>query len=329
MNHRNVRRYSTSREWWTRWVVRIFLVVVGVSITLIVVNSLVNFHASRMVSASPAPGNDGLAANTFSAVTLNTWRLCDTARVPAMVHALRVIGDSLHPESLTPTLPDILLFQELECQVSQDRLEEAIADTHWFAANVCARKRSGESRSTVGVAVNRAKFDILGTIALDLGRIRPDHGRCALGVSLRSRQTGHTLQVVSVHHSPHPLKYRQTTEMMRQFEEHDLFAADGMILGGDFNFTPRAKSYHLLTTYLFDPLPTDRGQTHWTGGRLDFVFITPKLTLLQPVDRKVAYESLRPAGLFRSIYRCSDPEWSDCPLTDHLPEGGLLAFQRE
>ena len=235
----------------------------------------------------------------------------------------------MHPESPEPILPDILLFQELECQSSQNRLEEEIAETHWFAANVCARKRSGESRSTVGVTVNRAKFDVLGTIALDLGRIRPDHGRCALGVRLRDRYTGHTLQVVSVHHSPHPLKYQQTTEMIGQFESHNLFVSDGLILGGDFNFTPHAKSYRLVTSVFSDPLPADRGQTHWTGGRLDFVFITPQLTLLQPLDLKVAYEPLHPAGLFRSIFRCSDPEWNDCPLTDHLPEGGLLAFVPE
>jgi endonuclease/exonuclease/phosphatase family metal-dependent hydrolase len=294
-----------------------------------VLNGVVNFHASRIVSASPAVESDIPTNNTFSAVTLNTWRLCDTERVPALVDALRVIGHSLYPASPESVLPDILLFQELECQSSQDRLEEAIAETHWFAANVCARKRSGESRSTVGVAINRHKFDMLGTMALDLGRIRPDHGRCALGVNLRSRQTGHTLQVISVHHSPHPLKYRQTALMIQQFEHHHLFGADGMILGGDFNFTTHAKSYRLITDYLTDPLPKDRGQTHWTGGRLDFMFITPQLTLLQPLDRKVAYESLRPAGLFRSIYRCSDPEWSGCPLTDHLPEGGVLTFAPE
>jgi endonuclease/exonuclease/phosphatase family metal-dependent hydrolase len=292
---------------------------------VVLFNGLVNFHASTMISASPAVSSD-IPAVTFSAVTFNTWRLCDLERVLAMVHALRDIGQSLYPESPVPILPDILLFQELECQNSQDLLEEALADTHWFAANVCARKRSGESRSTVGVAINRTKFDIVGTIALDLGRIRPDHGRCALGVTLRSRHTGQTLHVVSVHHSPHPLKYRQTETMMRQFEEHGLFTAGGLILGGDFNFTPHARSYRLITTYLTDPFPQDRGQTHWTGGRLDFLFLNSSLTLLHPLDRKVAYTVLRPAGLFRSIYRCGDPAWKDCPISDHLPEGGLLAF---
>ncbi len=329
MQHTQHKHRSVPQGWWRRWLIRIVLSVTGLSMTLVVLNGVVNFHASRMVSASPAIENDIPTANTFSAVTLNTWRLCDPERVPAMVQALRDIGHSFHPESSHPILPDILLFQELECQSSQDRLETAIAETHWFASNVCARKHSGESRSTVGVAVNRAKFEVMGTLALDLGRIRPDHGRCALGVTLRSRQTGQRLQVVSVHHSPHPLKYRQTETMLEQFEDHDLLASDGMILGGDFNFTTRAKSYRLITEYLTDPLPKDRGQTHWTGGRLDFIFVNRQLTFLQPLDRKVAYESLRPAGLLRSIYRCSDPEWSDCPLTDHLPEGGILAFARE
>jgi endonuclease/exonuclease/phosphatase family metal-dependent hydrolase len=311
---------------WKRWIVRIAVVVIGLSIALIAFNGVVNFHASRMASASPTDEQHVLLGNTFTAVTFNTWRLCDLERVPAMLHALRDIGQSFYPESSTSILPDILLFQELECQAALDSLEEGLSDTHWFAANVCARKRSGESRSTVGVAVNRAKFEILGTIALDLGRIFPDHGRCALGVIMQSRQTGHTLQVVSVHHSPHPLKYRQTETLFRLFEDHDLLIADGIVLGGDFNLTTHAKSYRLVTSYLADPLPHDRGQTHWTGGRLDFLFINQHLTLLRPLDRKVAYEVLRPAGLFRSIYRCSDPEWTNCPISDHLPEGGLLAF---
>jgi endonuclease/exonuclease/phosphatase family metal-dependent hydrolase len=293
---------------------------------LIVFNGVVNFHASRMASASPTNEHAIPLVNTFSVLTFNTWRLCDLERVPAMLSALRDIGHSFSPESSTASLPDILLFQELECQTAQDRLENGLSATHWFAANVCARKRSGESRSTVGVAVNLEKFDILGTIALDLGRILPDHGRCALGVTVQSRQTGHTLQVVSVHHSPHPLKYRQTETLFRLFERHALLNADGIVLGGDFNFTTRAKSYRLVTSYLTDPFPHDRGQTHWTGGRLDFLFVNSNLMLLRPLDRKVAYEALRPAGLFRSIYRCSDPAWIDCPISDHLPEGGLLTF---
>jgi endonuclease/exonuclease/phosphatase family metal-dependent hydrolase len=280
-----------------------------------------------MTPASPAAQSDIPSANTFSVVTLNTWRLCDTGRVPALVQALKTIGSTFSPEVNTPQLPDILLFQELECQTSQDLLQELLDETHWFDAHVCARKRSGVSRSTIGVAVNRAKFEITGTMKLDLGRIFPDHGRCALGALLRSRTTGNTLQVVSVHHSPHPFKYRQTERLMRLFEEYHLFEADGVVLGGDFNFTSHAKSYGLLTQYLQDPFPDDRGQTHWTGIRIDFVFTNADLMLLTPLDRKVAYEALRPAGLFRSIYRCSEPTWAECPLSDHLPEGGIFTFK--
>ena len=51
------------------------------------------------------------------------------------------------------------------------------------------------------------------------------------------------------------------------------------------------------------------------------------LILLHPLDQKAAYEAIQPAGLFRSLYRCSDSEWNDCPISDHLPEGGLFAFR--
>jgi hypothetical protein len=106
---------------------------------LVIFNAAVNFHAHSMTSATPLGHTDTSSSETVSVVTFNTWRLCDPERVPAMVHALKTIGHTFHPEAAESRLPDILLFQELECQTSRDRLQEALDETHWFAANVCAR----------------------------------------------------------------------------------------------------------------------------------------------------------------------------------------------
>ena len=92
MNHIIHTERSEPQVWWKRWILRCVLIAAGLCIALVVFNGAVNFHASRIVSASPVAENTIPTGHAFSAVTLNTWRLCDIERVPAMVGALRVIG---------------------------------------------------------------------------------------------------------------------------------------------------------------------------------------------------------------------------------------------
>jgi endonuclease/exonuclease/phosphatase family metal-dependent hydrolase len=300
-------------------------ILTGLLLALFIFNGCFSFDPKDM---HPSPPYTGTVApkDSFTLVSFNTWRLCDSDRVPAMVQALQAIGNELNVTVDAPILPDILLFQELECPDATDTLRALLEPTHWFDTNICALKLSGEPRSGVGIAISRARFEVVREQMIDLGQLFLDHGRCALSVTIRPLERQEEVQCLSIHHSPHPLKYTQTQQMFEQFQTSGLLAADRVIIGGDFNFTPRSRSYHLLTTILTDPFPTNRGKTHWIGGRIDLIFTNAGLTLLRPLDRKAAYNVIHPAGLFRSIYPCPEQDWTQCPLSDHLPEGGLFTF---
>lgn len=301
-------------------------ILIGLSGGVLIFNGCFSFRPEEMQS-SPQYSGTLSPETTFSLISFNTWRLCEPERVPALVQALMAIGDDLDVASENPILPDILLFQELECLEATDRLRSLLEPTHWFDTNVCALKRSGEPRSVVGIAVNRARFEVVEEQMIDLGQLFPDHDRCALIVKIRSYQHQKYLYLVSVHHSPHPLKYFQTKQMLAQFENMGLLEAERVIVGGDFNFTTRSRSYRLMTSVLTDPFSANRGKTHWIGGRIDFIFTNRGLSLLRPLDRKNAYYAIKPAGLFRTIYPCPEQDRFECPVSDHLPEGGLFTFQ--
>ena len=302
-------------------------ILIGLSSGVLIFNGCFSFRPEEMQS-SPQYSGPVPPETMFSLISFNTWRLCEPERVPVLVQALMAIGADLDVASEDPILPDIILFQELECLEATDRLRSLLEPTHWFDTNICALKRSGEPRSVVGIAVSRARFEVVEEQMIDLGHLFLDHGRCALSVTVRPHQRQEDLHLICVHHSPHPLKYIQTKQMLAQLENLKLLEAERVIIGGDFNFTTRSRSYRLLTSVLTDPFSADRGKTHWIGGRIDFFFTSTGITLLRPLDRRSAYEAIKPAGLFRSIYPCPEQDLFECPVSDHLPEGGLFTLSK-
>jgi endonuclease/exonuclease/phosphatase family metal-dependent hydrolase len=260
----------------------------------------------------------------FSLISFNTWRLCDPSRVPDLVRAMTLLGEDVHPRSAAPSMPDIMVFQELECPKATDSLRKALEKKYWFAVNVCAYKHSGTPRSVVGIAVKRDRFKVVEKQEIDLGRIFPDHRRCALSVTLTGPDDRQRLHLVGIHHSPHPLLYAQTETLIASLRSRGLLASEPLILCGDFNFTRRSKSYRLLTSHLHDPFPSDRGKTHWFRGRIDFIFISKGITLLRPLDRDYACRAIRPAGFGSSLSRGLSERNARTHLSDHLPEGGLF-----
>ncbi|MEA3438954.1 MAG: endonuclease/exonuclease/phosphatase family protein [Chloroflexota bacterium] len=314
--------------WKYLWVlVPVFIIVVMI-LALLLINSISTIKPSDMTT-NPNSHETPVPEKSFSVVSFNTWRLCDAQRVPKVVEALSILGNDRHPDGGPDNLPDIVLFQEIECVESLDKLEESLSETHWFGSNICARDRSGELRSAVAIAVKRSRFEVVEEHSLDLGRIYPDHQRCANSVTVSPRDGPQLLHVVNVHHTPHPLGLLQTRRLVEELRSIGLMEAEHVILGGDFNFTPSSSSYRLLTSFLRDPYPADRGRTHWVTGRIDYLLTSEDVVLIQPLDRLVAYEAVKPAGLLETIFRYSDQESSQWPVSDHLPEGGLFAFRED
>jgi hypothetical protein len=247
------------------WVLVPVIIIVVLILALLLINSVSAIKPSDMTTNPNSPETP-VPDKTFSVISFNTWRLCDTQRVPKVVEALSILGNDLHPDGGPDNLPDI---------------------------------------------------------------VYPDHQRCAYSVTVSPRDGPQLLHVVNVHHTPHPLGLLQTRRLVEELRSVGMMESEHLILGGDFNFTPSSSSYRLLTSFLRDPYPADRGRTHWVTGRIDYLLTSEDVVLIRPLDQLVAYEAVKPAGLVQTVFRCSDQESSQCPVSDHLPEGGLFAFRED
>jgi len=288
------------------------------------IQTIIDFRPNLNQQPSKAPS---IHTSALSILTFNLWRLCDPKRVPLLVEAFDRLDDEFEPEPNWSELPDILLFQEIECESSTSLLKQNLSQTHWFESHICAWKHSGSPRSGIAIAINQTRFKVLKTSTIDLGSLVGDHARCALKVTVKSSDNDRELHIINVHHSPHPNKYKQTQNLVEALENLDLLEADNVILGGDFNFNPSSPSYDLVTKFFDDPYRLSRGKTHWIGGRIDIIFIGRGLSLIQPLSRATAYDMVRPTKLIRPMYHCPYQKWEECALSDHLPEGGLFRFE--
>lgn len=289
-----------------------------------ILSKILDFHPA--LNDAPSAVNSTIPDESFTVVTFNLWRLCDPPRVPLIVDALRKTEQAFVNDNANESLPDILLFQEIECDSSTVALRDALAQTHWFDYRICGTWNDGAEQSGVAIAVNRAKFEVTQTNDIDLGLLWGDHQRCGLHATLYAHADGRALEVVGIHHSPHPLNHEQTDILVDRLFDLALDKAESVLIGGDFNFSPSSQNYAKVSAYFTDPFPAKRGKTHWLGGRIDLIFINEGLKLERPLNRTVAHEALRPTKLFRPYYRCADDQWENCALSDHMPEGGLFSF---
>lgn len=285
-----------------------------------------SLHLGEMGKRPPARKPWG-SFEHLSVVSLNVWRLRERHRVARLFKALQTLGRDLPVAGQGDPLPDLLLFQELEGAAAIAALGQRLKKTHWFGFCVCARKSSGELRSAVGVAVRRSRFLVKGRQCLRLGRLWPDHRRCAMLVPFQNKQRKERLFAASVHLSPLPRNGSQARRLLQKLRQADVLQEPRLIIGGDFNFQPRSGGYKIVTAVLRDPFLRGRGRTHWFGGRLDHLFVGKKIQLLQPLSRWLAYKTIQPGSSLRLSNTCRQQDSPSCPLSDHLPEGGVLRFR--
>lgn len=264
------------------------------------------------------------APERFSFVSLNTWRLKEPSRVGRIVRALGAWERALFSNEGAAALPDVISFQELEGDAALEALRARLSPTHALHVEICARKSDGQTRSAVGLAVRRDRFVVQQTRRIELGSLFPDHPRCALVASLEA--PAQRLSIVSVHLSSRPGNGPQAARLVRELTDAQLLDGRALIVAGDFNFHPRAAGYGVLTRVLRDPLRTESRPTHWFGGRIDFAFASDGVELLAPLDASVAYRVARPSDALDYPRQCEVRDPSACPVSDHIPVGGVFRF---
>lgn len=264
-------------------------------------------------------------ARQLSVVTMNTWKLREKHRVSRLVQALGALGQDLGVPSGSDPLPDVVLFQELEDDKAIEVLRKSLHRTHSFHSCTCAKRKDGGTHSAVAIAVRRSRFHRKHKRCHDLGSLWPDHQRCAASVSIVPPK-GAPIDIVNVHLSARPGNHPQARTLVQMMKRSGYLRRKCLLVGGDFNFGPGSKGYRVMTQVLRDffPKPHQRGRTHWFGGRLDFFFVSEQLSLVRVLDRRKAYQVIRPASSLFLPRRCKLRDEANCPLSDHIPEGAVF-----
>jgi endonuclease/exonuclease/phosphatase family metal-dependent hydrolase len=301
------------------------------AVALVLGSSCSGWRPSEFAAAAPSPPRPAIArAGHVGVVTFNTWRLREPARVPRLYAALEAFGADLGlamTGDAPSTLPDVIALQELEAQPAIDALAARLVPTHEFRTCVCAANEDGSNRSVVGLAVRRGRFDVRASQCVELGALWPDHTRCALVETIQLPDAREPLMLTATHLSSRPFSGGQADRLVAELRAHDALSPPDALVVGDFNFTPGSHGYRALTSSsLRDPFDPSRGRTHWFSGRVDHIFCGPGLTLVRTLDRALAYRVVQPGSTRELPSECRRDDHRGCPLSDHLPEGGVFRY---
>jgi hypothetical protein len=266
-----------------------------------------------------------LEADEMRAVTFNAWKLAQVERVPGAIAALETTASELGRGGDRGALPELFAVQEIESRAAARELRRALSPTHSVAICECAQASDGSLRSAVAIAADRRFFDLESKSCIALGRVWPDHPRCAARMTLE--HDGEPLTAISVHMAWH-VDNSEMAARLRDAMEPELRARSRIVVLGDFNAWQGTQAYRTLAREpLADSFPAGP-PTHFTGGRIDWVLRGPGLRLVRGVDRRALYDALSPATDLYLPAACRAQGPPDCPVSDHLPEGAVLAITR-
>jgi endonuclease/exonuclease/phosphatase family metal-dependent hydrolase len=310
---------------------RLLAPAIATSTALILGSACGGWHQSDFPAAGRSTPRPVIArAGHLGVVTFNTWRLREPERVPRLYHALEALGADLALATAggdTSNLPDVIGLQELEAQPAIDALAARLTPTHEFTTCVCARNDDGSSRSVVGLGVRRDRFGVRASQCVDLGALWPDHTRCAVVERVQPVDAPDVLMLVVTHLSSRPFSGGQAERLVAELRARDVLSSPDALVVGDFNFTPGSRGYRALTfSPLRDPFDPLRGRTHWFSGRVDHMFCGPGLNLVRSLDRGLAYRVVQPGSSLELPAACRRQDHDGCPLSDHLPEGGVFEY---
>jgi hypothetical protein len=266
-----------------------------------------------------------LEEGQLRAVTLNAWNLTQAERVPRLLAALGTTASLLAEDDAR--LPELIAAQELESREAVRALAAELDETHHFVSCECAERGDGRLCSAVAVAASRERFELSAHRCINLGRDWPDHGRCAVEVTLE-RAGGLPLTVLSVH-----LPWRWDGSSMARRLRSDASAEGPRVWLGDFNASEGSDAYAELTRAALRDARAGAPPTHYVGRRSDLVLVSRELGVVRGLDRRASFDALGPSSSYSTPWlpygwtdrRCDDQP-ADCPLSDHLPEGAVLSF---
>lgn len=268
-------------------------------------------------------GGGGLGAHELRAVTLNAWKLWHPARVAGYVEALRKTGEVLGAGD-RGDLPELFAAQELESRGVVRALIAEVDRTHEVTVCECATDDDGSLRSAVAIAADRRFFMQTGQRCVALDRVWPDHARCAVVVDLEHE--GRALHAVGVHLTWHPEDVAMA-ERLRAAIEPAIASGDPVLVLGDLNAEPGSAAYEAIVRGSL--IDTRRGApaTHFAGGRIDYV-LASRARFVRGLARRASFDALAPGALIWVPGACSRGVSSECPVSDHLPEGAVLSLDR-
>jgi len=305
-------------------------VVTSVAIALVFGSACGGWRQSDFPVVNSAPRPALAREGHVGVVTFNTWRLREPVRVPRLYAALEALGADMRLATTggdASALPDLIALQELEAEPAIAALAARFAPTHAFTTCLCAKNSDGSNRSVVGLAVRRERFDVRSSECVELGALWPDHTRCALVAKIQPVDTRVLLAVAVTHLSSRMFSGGQAARLVAELRARDVLSQPDALVIGDFNFTPGSRGYRALTSSsLRDPFDPSRGRTHWFSGRVDHMFCGPGLALVRPLDRALAYRVVQPGSTLELPSACRRDDHSGCPLSDHLPEGGVFQY---
>lgn len=284
-----------------------------------------------------------LATDEVRVVTFNAWKLFDAARVPRYLEGVDEAGALL--ASASSPRPEILAVQEVESRAAERALVAALETTHWVDTCDCDVTEEGELGSAVALAIARDAFRVTDHRCIPLGEMWPDHPRCAIEATLARVQTDPSVQsepspshaahaprlsVVAVHMAWHP----DNEPMAHRLVEALPTTGDLLVLG-DFNTWAGRGAYDaLLAAPLSDARP-GAPPTTVVDRRVDLVLYRGAFEIRRGLDRRASYDRLVPTrslslpGLpFGLFERACEDDPTRCPISDHLPEGVVLAWTR-
>ena len=261
-----------------------------------------------------------LAEADLRAVTFNAFRLSQTPRVPGTIDALRTSAGLLGGSDRA--LPELIALQEIESRETARALSDALAPTHWVGVCECASEDDGSLRSAVALAVDRSALQVVSHRCVSLGRVWPDHPRCAVEAQVRSPD-GRALRVIGVHLAWHfdndPMARRLRAVIAPALADHER-----VLVMGDFNTWPESDSHVTMSAPPMRDARPGAPPTHFTGERLDYFFFGPGLRVVRALDRRASYDALLPASTLTMPDACARTGPPECPVSDHLPEGAVI-----
>lgn len=287
--------------------------------------STLRWRPENLGPSGEAPGP--LEPGDVRAVTFNAWKLSDPVRVPRYVRALERTGALLAADA--PALPELFAVQEIESRDALAALREEVAPTHALVSCECAVGSDGRLRSAVALGVSRERFEVRGERCVELGRVWPDHPRCAVRVDLAD-ETGETLQVLGVHMAWH----LDNASMARRVREA-IDPSRPTVLLGDFNTWSGRSAYDRLAAPPLRDVSPRGGPTTVIDRRVDLVLVSEHLEVGRTLNRRDSYDAVRPTSSLTlpgfpfglTEQQCEDDP-AACPVSDHLPEGAVLRLSR-